>query len=104
MLLGEAGLVPILEVGALACAVGWMAACASYYRMKPAFPGRIAATFGLLVTSLMVLVKVVPVVPGHFSRYHWMALAIWGALGALIRVPSNRKISEYKIEIPDVAP
>jgi hypothetical protein len=52
----------------------------------------------------MVLVKVFPVVPGHFSRYHWMALAIWGVLGALIRVPSNRKISEYKIEVPDVAP
>ena len=61
-------------------------------------------TFGLAVTSLMVLVKVFPVVPGHFSRYHWMALAIWGVLGALIRVPSNRKISEYKIEVPDVAP
>jgi len=29
MLLGEAGLVPILEVGALAAAVGWMSACAA---------------------------------------------------------------------------
>ena len=51
MLLGEAGLVPILEVGALASAIGWMAACASYSRMRPPFRGRAAATLGLLVTS-----------------------------------------------------
>jgi len=48
--LGEAGLVPILEVGAVACAVGWMSACASYYCMKPSLAGRVAALFGLLVT------------------------------------------------------
>ncbi len=104
MLLGEAGLVPILEVGALASAIGWMAACASYSRMKPSFRGRAAATLGLLVTSLMVLVKVVPIVPGHFTRYEWLALALWGGLGALIRVPGNRseEITEHKIEVPDV--
>lgn len=94
MLLGEAGLVPILEVGALASAVGWMAACASYYCMKPAFRGRAAAVFGLLVTSMMVLVKVVPLVPGHFTRYEWLALALWAAAGALIRVPGNPKQTE----------
>ena len=87
MLLGEAGLVPILEVGALASAVGWMSACAAYWRMKPNLGGRAAAAFGLLVTGLMVLVKIVPVVPGHFTRYEWIALAIWAALGFLITVP-----------------
>ena len=85
MLLGEAGLVPILEVGAAASAVAWMAACAAYWRMKPDLKGKLAAGFGLLVTSLMILVKLVPLVPGHFSRYEWMALAIWLGLGALIR-------------------
>jgi amino acid transporter len=83
--LGEAGLVPILEVGAVTSAVAWMAACASYCCMKPAWPGRVAASFGLLVTSLMFLVKVVPLVPGHFSRYEWLACAIWGLLGAVVR-------------------
>jgi amino acid transporter len=87
MLLGEAGLVPILEVGALASAVGWMSACAAYWRMKPNWRGRAAAAFGLLVTGLMVLVKVVPLVPGHFSRYEWLALAIWIAIGFLITMP-----------------
>ena len=88
MLLGEAGLVPILEVGALASAVAWMAACASYWRMGPPLKGRLAAGFGLLVTSLMILVKLVPLVPGHFTRYEWMALAIWLGLGAALRIPA----------------
>jgi amino acid transporter len=91
MLLGEAGLIPILEVGAVASAVAWMAACASYYCMKPQLTGRLAAIFGLLVTSLMVLVKVVPIVPGHFTRHEWIALAIWAVLGLMLRVPGERQ-------------
>jgi len=87
MLLGEAGLVPILEVGALASAVGWMSACAAYWRMRPNWRGRAAAAFGLLVTGSMVLVKVLPAVPGHFTRYEWLALAIWAAIGFLITLP-----------------
>src|SRR4030088_2784429 len=83
--LGEALLVPILEVGAIASSIAWMAACASYYRMKPAWPGRAAAVFGLIVTSIMILVKVVPVVPGHFTAHEWVALAIWGVLGVAVR-------------------
>ena len=85
MLLGDAGLVPILEVGALASSIAWMAACASCYRLNPSRGARAAALFGLLVTSMMVLFKIVPVVPGHFSRYEWIALAIWLALGFLVR-------------------
>ena len=88
MFLGEAGLVPILEVGAVASAVAWMAACASYWCMRPPIKGRLAAGFGLLVTSLMILVKIVPLVPGHFTRYEWIALGIWLGLGALIRMPA----------------
>jgi amino acid transporter len=90
MLLGEAGLVPILEVGAVASAVGWMAGCVSYYCMKPGSLGRAAAMFGILVTSLMIFVKIVPIVPGHFTRYEWLALAIWAALGFAIRIPVQR--------------
>jgi amino acid transporter len=96
MLLGEAGLVPILEVGAAASAVGWMSACASYYCMKPAFRGRVAAIFGLLVTSTMIFVKVVPIVPGHFSKYEWMALAIWLAVGFLLRASGRHENTSAK--------
>jgi hypothetical protein len=37
----------------------------------------------------MVLVKVVPIVPGHFTRPEWIALAIWAVLGLMIRVPGE---------------
>jgi amino acid transporter len=84
VLLGEALLVPVLEVGAVGSAIGWMAACASYFRMKPFFLGRAAAIFGLLLTSVMILAKVVPVVPGHFSRPEWIAMGIYGFLGYLL--------------------
>jgi APA family basic amino acid/polyamine antiporter len=88
--LGEALLVPILEVGALSAAVAWMAACASYYRMKPRGLRRAAAVFGLFVTSVMILAKLVPWVPGHFTRHEWLALAGWGVLGAAIRATRRR--------------
>ena len=98
--LGRAGLVPILEVGAVAAAIGWMAACASYFCMKPSLAGRAAAVFGVLVTVLMVLVKVVPIVPGHFTQYEWMAVAVWAGIGALMRVSQTgaKEITSPEIE------
>jgi hypothetical protein len=33
----------------------------------------------------MILVKLVPLVPGHFTWHEWIALAIWGLLGAAVR-------------------
>ncbi|MBZ5592346.1 MAG: APC family permease [Acidobacteriia bacterium] len=100
--LGEALLIPILEVGAIAAAVAWMSACASYYRMKPAWGGRAAALMGLLVTSLMVLAKLVPFVPGHFTVYEWIALGVWASLGGLIsRSRSQTKIVTRAVEVAD---
>ena len=84
ILLGESVLVPILEVGALSAAVAWMAACASYYKMKPRGLRRAAAVFGLFVTSIMIAVKLLPWVPGHFTWHEWLALGIWAALGSAI--------------------
>lgn len=83
-LMGEALLVPILEVGAVGSAIGWMAACGSYYCMKPSFAGRAAAVYGVLLTSVMVFVKIVPLVPGHFSPSEWISMAIWGLMGYLL--------------------
>lgn len=84
MLLGEAGLVPILEVGALASAMAWMAACASCYRLKPTATARAAAAFGLCITGLMIAVKLIPLVPGHFSLPEWVSLAIWLVVGIVV--------------------
>jgi APA family basic amino acid/polyamine antiporter len=99
--LGEALLVPILEVGAVTSAVAWMAACAAYYRMKPPWLRRSAAVAGLIVTSAMILVKVVPLVPGHFTWHEWIAVAIWGALGIAVRAsrnPDPLQHSEMKVQ------
>jgi basic amino acid/polyamine antiporter, APA family len=93
MLLGDAILVPITEVGSVACAIGWAATCAAYLNMGRArkLPGQqalstiewIVATLGLLVALAMLLMKVVPAIPGHFTAYEWLALGIWIAIGAL---------------------
>lgn len=87
MFLGEAGLVPILEVGALSSAIAWMSACIAFLCMKPDWVGRIAASFGVLVTAMMTLAKVLPLVPGHFTVYEWLALAVWAVLGVAISAP-----------------
>jgi amino acid transporter len=100
--LGEALLIPILEVGAVASAVAWMAACASYYRMRPPWRRRAAAVFGLIVTSVMILVKLVPLVPGHFTSHEWIALAIWGVLGAAVRTSRAHDRREPEMEVARV--
>jgi amino acid transporter len=82
---GQSLLVPITEVGSLAAALGWMASCAAYLCMRPSLLGKAAAATGLVVTALMVLMKVVPQAPGHFSLYEWVALAVWVAVGVLLR-------------------
>jgi basic amino acid/polyamine antiporter, APA family len=81
MFLGDAILIPISEVGSVASAIGWLAACAAYYRMGPAPNERFVAAVGSTVGMLMILMKIVPGVPGHFTAYEWLALGIWILLG-----------------------
>jgi amino acid transporter len=97
MLLGDAILVPITEVGSVACAIGWASTCAAYISMglSRTLPGQsnlsavewIVAGLGLLVAVAMSLMKVVPAIPGHFTAYEWLALGVWIAFGAV----SHRK-------------
>ncbi len=89
MLLGDAILVPVTEVGSVACAIGWAATCAACLalaRSRPDFVSLSAtewviAALGFLVAVAMALMKVVPAIPGHFSAYEWLALAVWILLG-----------------------
>src|ERR1700678_240559 len=95
MLLGDAILVPVTEVGSVACAIGWSATClaclylaraeAKSNRIELSWVERGIAVFGLLVGVAMLLMKVVPLVPGHFTAYEWLALGIWIVLGAACR-------------------
>ncbi len=106
MLMGDAILVPISEVGSVACAIGWAATCAAFIQMTraSALPktkarsslGFIVAGVGLLVAIAMVLMKVVPAIPGHFTVYEWLALAIWILLGALAR--RHRSADQLQLE------
>lgn len=92
MLLGDAILVPVTEVGAVASAIGWSATCMACLYLSLSKAGsrslrlslleRIVAFFGLLVGIVLVLMKIMPRVPGHFSIYEWIALGCWIALGA----------------------
>jgi basic amino acid/polyamine antiporter, APA family len=90
MFLGDAILVPVTEVGSVASAAGWLATCAAYYAMGPPPRERIIAAFGIAVGLAMILMKVVPGVPGHFSGSEWLSLAIWVAIGLVLAWRSGR--------------
>ena len=91
MLLGDVILVPITEVGSVACAIGWSATCAACLALDRARSGVIrlsriergVAAFGLLVGVAMTLMKLLPSIPGHFTMYEWIALGAWIAIGAV---------------------
>jgi APA family basic amino acid/polyamine antiporter len=87
MFLGSAILVPISEVGSVASATGWLATCAAYLWMRPAMLDRLIALLGVLVGLAMLLMKLVPYVPGHFSGWEWLALVLWIILGILLGRP-----------------
>jgi hypothetical protein len=73
--------------------------------MKPGGLRRAAAVWGLLVTAVMILVKIVPWIPGHFTWHEWLALAIWGLLGAGIRATRRRDVApRVELETNPVAP
>jgi APA family basic amino acid/polyamine antiporter len=84
VLLGDALLVPVTEVGSMASALGWLAACVSFWLVEKKTSMRVVTGLGIIVSLLLFLMKVLPVIPGHFSRAEWIALGIWLALGAIL--------------------
>jgi basic amino acid/polyamine antiporter, APA family len=84
MFLGSAILVPISEVGSVASATGWLAVCAAFLCMKPRLREFLIALLGAIVALAMALMKVFPFVPGHFSSWEWLVLALWIILGSLL--------------------
>jgi amino acid transporter len=86
--LGDALLVPISELGSLAIAVGWLAACVcflkgvSWSEARPPAGGALAiAAIGALVALALVLMKLFPFVPGHMSWPQYVGLSVWMVLG-----------------------
>jgi amino acid transporter len=89
---GDAILVPITEVGSLAVGVGWLSACLAYLarrkrsaRLQPSERESSGmAWLGATVSVAIILMKIVPGVPGSFTRNEWIAFAGWSAFGVAI--------------------
>jgi amino acid transporter len=93
MFLGSAILVPISEVGSVASATGWTAACLAYLKLtsssttslsgvEPRARDRAIAIVGTLVGFSMIVMKLVPAIPGHFSSWEWLAFILWAVFGS----------------------
>lgn len=101
---GDAVLVPISEVGSLAVGVGWLSACAAYLA-RSRRPGASATTLdrglallGAAVSVAIIVMKVLPSVPGSFSLAEWVAFALWTALGLTFWLGRTRKAE--KLDLP----
>jgi len=88
---GDAILVPITEVGSLAVGVGWLSACAAYIARRSGGESAAMAYLGVAVSAAIVLMKVVPAVPGSFTAAEWTAFAAWSALGLLFWLARPRR-------------
>jgi APA family basic amino acid/polyamine antiporter len=91
LFLGDAALVPVTEVASAASAFGWLAACVSFWLIEPRLRLRIVATFGALAALVLVLMKFLPIFPGHFSGWEWVALGLWLAIGGALHRGSGAR-------------
>ncbi len=108
-LLGDAVLVPITEVGSLAAGVGWLSAAMAYLARTRRRKLRIASAQAEVdradpearsrtwlawvagaVSLTIILMKVLPPVPGSFTLDEWLALALWSALGLAFWLAKER--------------
>jgi basic amino acid/polyamine antiporter, APA family len=86
---GDAILVPISEVGSLAVGVGWLSACVAFLRrnaLDPRQPGDRSAAMAIVgsgVSVAIILMKVIPGVPGSFSRTEWLSFIAWSLIGGV---------------------
>jgi basic amino acid/polyamine antiporter, APA family len=85
LFLGPSILIPVTEVGSMASAAGWLASCAAYYRIETRAGRQAIAALGGLVAAAMILMKLLPWVPGHFTLTECVALFFWIALGLTLR-------------------
>jgi len=86
--LGQAVLVPISEVGSMAAAIGWLATCLAFLagagRVASSFRLRLVGYAGAAVALMLIVMKVVPSIPGSFGRYEYLAFGAWIAIGFLL--------------------
>lgn len=91
LLLGDSLLVPVTEVGSMASAFGWLAACVSFFLVEKNAQARLISMVGAVVSLLLLAMKLFPGLPGHFSRPEWIALGIWLILGLVLHFSASAK-------------
>ncbi len=86
--LGQAVLVPISEVGSLAAAIGWLATCLAFLSGAGGVATntrlKLTGYLGAAVATLLIVMKIVPLVPGSFGRHEYLALVVWIAVGFVL--------------------
>jgi hypothetical protein len=80
--LGRAVLTPIAEVGSLAGALGWLAACLALSCGAGGAVTRRERALGLCGAAVSLALAAVTV--RSFKWYQWLALAVWAALGLVL--------------------
>lgn len=83
--LGSAILVPITEVGSLSVGCGWLATCAAYFYIERGKRQRLLAITGGTIAVVVIAMKLLWFVPGHFTQAEWIAFVLWIAAGFAIR-------------------
>ena len=68
LLLGDAILVPVTEVGSMAAASGWFMACLSFWMVEKKTGKRLITSLGIAISLLLLLMKLLPAFPGTFLR------------------------------------
>jgi basic amino acid/polyamine antiporter, APA family len=90
LLLGDALLVPVTEVGSMASAFGWLAACVSLVLVEHRLRTRLIALLAAAISFLLLAMKLFPIFPGHFSPSEWLALSVWLLLGIALHALARR--------------
>jgi len=91
LLLGDSLLVPVTEVGSMASAFGWLAACISFFLVEKNVRARLISLAGAVVAFLLLAMKLFPGLPGHFSQPEWIALGVWLFLGMALHFIARMK-------------
>jgi len=84
VLVGNALLVPVTELGSAAGAVGWLFSCISFVLLRNHMRGRLVALLGAAVAITLLVIKLVPAIPGHFTATEYLLGLAWLVAGALI--------------------
>lgn len=102
VLVGDALLVPITEIGSAAGAAGWLYACVSYIALCTTRSMRRSLTIAIMgaaVAIALLAIKLLPIVPGHLTVTEYVLAAAWIVLGlVLYREPTAGPALNRKIE------